>query len=211
MVKKRVFLVDDQELILDAVSELIRSRGAEQGIQIVGSAEGYEETLVAFEDEQPDLVLLDMQMPVVNGFEMAFMLKKQWPEIKILMLSNHEDGRDVANARAAGADGYAFKSGSQQALMEAIVAVLQGSEEFVVPIHLVELNTAISVANMGLTYRQRQVLKLLAYGESAKEIARSLKISPRTAEKHRAEVLAKLDAPNPIELVEYARQFGLPS
>ena len=127
------------------------------------------------------------------------------------MLSNHEDGSDIARARAAGADGYAFKSGSHQALMDAIVAVFESREEFVVPVHLVELNTAISIANMGLTYRQRQVLKLLAYGESAKEIARSLKISPRTAEKHRAEVMAKLDAPNPIKLVEYAHQLGLPS
>ena len=211
MVTRRVFLVDDQELILDAVSDLIGSRGAEQGIQIVGSAQGYEQTLLAFEYEQPDLVLLDMNMPVVNGSEMAFMLKKQWPEIKILMLSNHEDGSDIARARAAGADGYAFKSGSHQALMDAIVAVFEGGEEFVVPVHLVELNTAISIANMGLTYRQRQVLRLLAYGESAKEIARSLKISPRTAEKHRAEVMAKLDAPNPIKLVEYAHQLGLPS
>ena len=106
MVTRRVFLVDDQELILDAVSDLIGSRGAEQGIQIVGSAQGYEQTLLAFEYEQPDLVLLDMNMPVVNGSEMAFMLKKQWPEIKILMLSNHEDGSDIARARAAGiADG----------------------------------------------------------------------------------------------------------
>ena len=211
MTKARLFLVDDQELILEAISDLIESRAEQQGIHVIGTARSYEQTLVSFERELPDLVLLDMYMPDVNGHEMAFMLKQQWPEMKILMLSNHEDGTDIAQAKAAGADGYAFKSGSHQALIGAIVEVLKGDEEFIVPAHLEGLSTLHDIANMGLTYRQRQVLKLLAHGETTKGIAGLLKISTRTAEKHRAEVMSKLDTPSPVELVEYAHQLGLPS
>ena len=211
MVQASVFLIDDQELILDAISDLITSRGAEKGIHVLGVAQGYKESLSTLEHEQPDLVLLDINMPNVNGYETAFMFKQKWPGIKILMLTSHEDGDNIAQARASGADGYAFKSGSHQALMDAIMAVLEGGQEFVTPGILAGLNSESSNANMGLTHRQRQVLKLLVHGETAKGIANVLKISPRTAEKHRAQVIAKLNTPNAIEMVEYANQLGLPS
>ena len=210
MTKVRLFLVDDQELILEAISDLIESRAEHRGLHVIGTAHSYEQTLTAFERELPDLVLLDMYMPNVNGHEMAFMLKQQWPEIKILMLSNHEDGTDIAQAQAAGADGYAFKSGSHQELIGSIMAVLKGDQAFVVPRHLSGAVIGHDISNMGLTQRQRQVLKLLAYGESTKGIASVLKISARTAEKHRAEVMSKLKAPSPVQLVEYAQQLGLP-
>ena len=211
MVQAKVFLIDDQELILDAISDLIASRGAEQGIHVLGMAKGYEESLSTLKHEQPDLVLLDINMPNVNGYETAFMFKQKWPGIKILMLTSHEDGSGIAQARTAGADGYALKSGSHQELMNAILDVLEGDQEFVVSSGLVDSSTESDTPNMGLTRRQRQVLKLLVYGETAKGIANVLKISPRTAEKHRAEVIAKLNTPNAIEMVEYANQLGLPS
>lgn len=210
MAEARLFLVDDQELILEALSDLIESRGAEQGIHVVGTAQNYDDALAALDQTQPDLVLLDIYMPDVNGNEMAYMLKKQWPKIKILMLSNHEDGVDIAQARASGADGYAFKSGSHQSLINIIMEVLQGDQEFVVPGHLADQISFKKHTDMGLTHRQRQVLKLLAYGETTKGIAVLLKISARTAEKHRAEVMSKLNSPSPIELVEYAHKLGLP-
>lgn len=210
MAQVRLFLVDDQELILDAISGLVNTRGAEHGIHVVGTAQNYEQTLAALECKQPDLVLLDIQMPSVNGYETAYMIKQKWPTVKVLMLSNHEDNDNIAQARTSGADGYAFKSGSHQALMDAIMAVLEGCQEFVTPSILAGLNSESSNANMGLTHRQRQVLKLLVHGETAKGIARLLNISPRTAEKHRAEVLFKLNEPNAIELVEYAYKLGLP-
>ena len=210
MVQANVFLIDDQELILDAISDLITSRGAEKGIHVLGVAQGYKESLSTLEHEQPDLVLLDINMPNVNGYETAFMFKQKWPGIKILMLTSHEDGSGIAQARTAGADGYALKSGSHQELMNSIVDVLEGDQEFVVPSGAVDSSTESDTPNMGLTRRQRQVLKLLVYGETAKGIANVLKISPRTAEKHRAEVLFKLNEPNAIELVEYAYKLGLP-
>jgi DNA-binding NarL/FixJ family response regulator len=211
MTKSRLFLVDDQELILEAISDLIELRGADQGIHVVGTAQNHEKAIAALDNLQPDLVLLDMYMPNISGNETAYVVKQRWPEIKILMLSNLESGADIVKARSAGADGYAFKSGSHQALIEAIMAVLKGDQAFVVPGHLSGAVIGHDISNMGLTQRQRQVLKLLAYGESTKGIASVLKISARTAEKHRAEVMSKLKAPSPVQLVEYAQQLGLPS
>ena len=170
MTKSRLFLVDDQELILEAISDLIESRGAEQGIHVVGTAQNHEKAIAALDNLQPDLVLLDMYMPDINGNETAYILKQKWPEIKILMLSNLESGADIVKAKSAGADGYAFKSGSHQALIEAIMAVLKGDQIFVVPSHLSGVMMEHEISNMGLTQRQRQVLKLLAYGESTKGI-----------------------------------------
>ena len=210
MTKSRLFLVDDQELILEAISDLIESRCTDQGIHVVGTAQNYEKAIAALDNLQPDLVLLDMYMPNISGNETAYVIKQKWPEIKILMLSNLESGADIVKARTAGADGYAFKSGSHQALIEAIMAVLKGDQAFVVPGHLSGAVIGHDISNMGLTQRQRQVLKLLAYGESTKGIASVLRISARTAEKHRAEVMSKLKAPSPVQLVEYAQQLGLP-
>jgi len=211
MVTSRVFLVDDQELVLQAISNLIDSSGTNQGIEVLGVAQSYEQALSALACDQPDLVLLDINMPSVNGYETAYMFKQKWPRMKILMLTGQEDAAGVAQAKSAGADGYALKSGSSQDLMNAIFDVLKGDQKFVTSSSLVDLSTPDSTPNMGLTRRQRQVLKLLVYGETAKGIASILEISPRTAEKHRAQVIAKLNTPNAIEMVEYAHQLGLPS
>ena len=211
MVTSQVFLIDDQELVLQAISGLIDSSGADQGVQVLGMAQSYEQALPALEREQPDLVLLDINMPSINGYETTYMLKKKWPGMKILMLTGQEDGAGVAQAKSAGADGYALKSGSSHDLMNAISDVLKGDQKFVISNGLMDLSIPDSIPDMGLTRRQRQVLKLLVYGETAKGIAKILAISPRTAEKHRAQVITKLNTPNAIEMVEYACLLGLPS
>jgi len=210
LINARILLVDDQELILEALSDLIQSRGAEQSIEVIGTAKTHEQALTSVRLNKPDLVLLDLHMPGVSGYETVHALKRQWPTIKVLMLSNSEHHIGIAQARTAGADGYAFKSASHQSLLGAITDVLTGDQAFVVPNDLMESEVLNDYADMTLTPRQRQVLKLLVHGETAKGIARLLHISPRTAEKHRAEVFNKLGSPNPIELVEYANHLGLP-
>jgi len=210
MTPSRVFLIDDHELILDAISNLIGSSSAETGIRVSGVAQSYGKALAALENEQPDLLLLDINMPEVNGYEIAYMFKKKWPAMKILMLSSNEGISNVTQARTAGADGFALKGGSHEELIEAILNVLEGDQEFVVSNPLIAASEDEDLSSMGLTRRERQVLRLLVHGETAKGIANMLKISPRTAEKHRAKVISKLDTPNAIEMVEYAHQLGLP-
>jgi DNA-binding NarL/FixJ family response regulator len=198
--------MDDQALILEAIAALLRVHGAEHGIAVVSCAHDYQEMLVAVQAHQPQLVLLDMHMPKLNGSEVAYKLKKHLPKLKVVMLSGFESGGEVSQARAAGADGYVLKSDSIQVLVETILTVIAGDEAFVsnschepVPLKL----------DYGLTRRQRQVLKLLAEGEHNKAIARCLGISIRTAEKHRAQVLFKLNKPNPGVLSNIAIELGL--
>ena len=198
--------MDDQALILEAIAALLRVHGAEHGISVVACALDYQEVLVAVQTYQPQLVLLDMHMPKLNGSDVAYKLKKHLPNLKVVMLSSFESGGEVSRARAAGADGYVLKSDSTQVLVDTILTVIAGYESFVsntcpepMPLKL----------DYGLTRRQRQVLKLLAEGEHNKAIARCLGISIRTAEKHRAQVLFKLNKPNPGVLSNIAIELGL--
>ena len=198
--------MDDQALILEAIAALLGVHGAEHGIAVVACAQDYQEVLVAVQTHQPQLVLLDMHMPQLNGSEVAYRLKKHQSDLKVVMLSSFESGGEVSQARAAGADGYVLKSDSTQVLVNTILAVIAGQESFVSTTCLEPMELTL---DYGVTRRQRQVLKLLAEGEHNKAIAHCLGISIRTAEKHRAQVLLKLNKPNPGMLSNIAIQLGL--
>jgi DNA-binding NarL/FixJ family response regulator len=148
-----------------------------------------------------------MHMPEINGSEVAYKLKKHMPDLKIVMLSGFESIQEVAQAKEAGADGYAFKSDPTVVLVNTILQVMASKQPFVSTVSPAQLLPG--ALEYGLTRRQRQVLKLLAQGEHNKAIAQSLGISVRTAEKHRAQVLAKLNKPSPSALANIAIELGL--
>ena len=202
----RVILMDDQALIVEAVAALLRAHGAQYGITVVAYAQDYQALMVAVQIYQPQLVLLDMHMPKLNGSEVAYKLKKHQPDLKVVMLSSFKIVGEVLQARAAGADGYVLKSDSIQALINTILAVIAEDQPFV---STISFDKALPKLDYGLTRRQRQVLKLLAEGEHNKAIASCLGISVRTAEKHRAQVLFKLNKPNPGMLSNIAIELGL--
>ena len=203
----RLVLMDDQVLILEAIAALLQAHGSEHGIKVLACAKNYPQVLEAVQQLDPHLVLLDMHMPEINGSEVAYKLKKHLPDLKIVMLSGFESLQEVAQAKAAGADGYAFKSDPTVVLVNTILEVMAGKNPFVSTVGPEELLPA--ALDYGLTRRQRQVLKLLAQGEHNKSIAQYLGISVRTAEKHRAEVLAKLNKPSPRALSQIAVELGL--
>ena len=203
----RLVLMDDQELILEAIAALLQAHGSEHGIKVVACAKNYHQVLEAVQQQRPHLVLLDMHMPEINGSEVAYKLKKHLPDLKIVMLSGFESLQEVAQAKASGADGYAFKSDPTIVLVDTILEVMAGQNPFVSTVGPEELLPA--ALDYGLTRRQRQVLKLLAQGEHNKAIAQCLGISVRTAEKHRAQVLAKLNKPSPSVLSKIAEELGL--
>jgi len=205
--KIRLVLMDDQVLILEAIAALLNVHGSEHGIKVVACAEDYPQVLEAVQQLDPHLVLLDMHMPEINGSEVAYRLKKHQPKLKIVMLSSFESLQEMAQAKAAGADGYAFKSDPTVVLVNTILEVMAGQNPFVSTVAPEELLPA--ALDYGLTRRQRQVLKLLAQGEHNKGIAQYLGISVRTAEKHRAQVVAKLNKPSPSELSQIAVELGL--
>lgn len=202
----RIVLVDDQVLILEAISVLLNAQGARYGIGVVACAKDYQEVLLAVQKHEPNLVLLDMHMHKVNGSDVARKLKQRLPDLKVLMLSSSEDIQDIAQACAAGADGYAFKSDTPEVLIKTILRVDAGYEEFISNVSPDQLPLS---KDYGLTRRERQVLKLLTEGEHNQGIANCLGISVRTAEKHREHLLTKLSKPNPVALSKIALELGL--
>jgi DNA-binding NarL/FixJ family response regulator len=202
----RVLLVDDQELIVQALSTLIASEGVALGAQIVGTAENAKESLLQVQNLKPDLVLMDMHMPDMNGNEAVVTIKRQQPNTKILMLSGSDSLQNVRGAKAAGADGYVYKSDNIKSLVADIGKVMSGKYAFVSHYDDPLLSAAPSFT---LTRRQGQVLKLLMQGEQNKSIADTLNISSRTVEKHRAFLMAKLNHPSPIQLSVVVHEMGL--
>ena len=201
----RVLLVDDQELIVEALAVLLTSAGVGLGVQIVGTVNDGNEAVIQAQRLKPDLVMMDMRMPNVNGDEATKHIKRHLPLIKIIMLSSFDTVRDVRLAKIAGADGYVYKSDSPTAVISVIKLVMQGNSGFVSSYETALLDDSITFE---LTPRQMQVLKLLMRGEQNKSIARTLNISVRTVEKHRGFLMKKLDYPNPEELTIVAQEMG---
>jgi DNA-binding NarL/FixJ family response regulator len=201
----RVLLVDDQELIVKALAVLLTSAGVELGIQIVGTANDGNEAIIQVQRQKPDLVMMDMRMPNINGDEATKHIKRHLPHIKIIMLSSFDTVRDVRLAKIAGADGYVYKSDSPTAVISVIKLVMQGDSGFVSSYKPALLDDS---GTFDLTPRQMQVLKLLMRGEQNKSIAHILNISVRTVEKHRGFLMKKLDYPNPEELTIVAQEMG---
>lgn len=201
----RVLLVDDQELIVKALAVLLTSAGVELGIQIVGTANDGNEAIIQVQRQKPDLVMMDMRMPNINGDEATKHIKRHLPHIKIIMLSSFDTVRDVRLAKIAGADGYVYKSDSPTAVISVIKLVMQGDSGFVSSYETALLDGS---GTFELTPRQMQVLKLLMRGEQNKSIAHILNISVRTVEKHRGFLMKKLDYPNPEELTIVAQEMG---
>jgi DNA-binding NarL/FixJ family response regulator len=201
----RVLLVDDEELIVKALAVLLTSAGVELGIQIVGTANDGNEAIIQVQRQKPDLVMMDMRMPKVNGDEATKHIKRHLPHIKIIMLSSFDTVREVRLAKIAGADGYVYKSDSPTSVISVIKLVMQGDSGFVSSYETALLD---GFGTFELTPRQMQVLKLLMRGEQNKSIAHTLNISVRTVEKHRGFLMKKLDYPNPEQLAIVAQDMG---
>ncbi len=210
MNKPRVLLADDHTLVLEGFQKLLETH-----CELVGTAEDGRAAVEAAERLKPDLVLLDIAMPRLNGIEAARKLKKQRPDMKFIFVTMHADAAYVNAAFKAGASGYLLKRSAGQELIQAIQVVMRGDfyltplitkgviSSFLDPrqIHVPELED--------LTARQREILQLVAEGYSAKEIASQLKTSHRTVEFHKAKIMEQLQFHTTIDLVKYAVAHGL--
>ncbi|MCW4630834.1 MULTISPECIES: response regulator transcription factor [Marinomonas] len=203
MIKKiRVLLVDDHMLVLDGLQARLELEG---NIDIIATASNGLEALEKAKDTEPDLVLMDVSMPVLNGLEATKRFKAEQPHVKILMLSMHNDKEYILSLIQSGANGYVLKDVSSEELVQAINTVYQGGTYFssgasdslfsqVVP----------NLSCEELSKREMAVLKALAMGLSNKEIALSLNISVRTVETHRQNLKNKLNIHTSAGLVKYA-------
>ncbi len=198
----RVLLVDDHMLVLDGLQARLELEG---NIDIIATASNGLEALEKAKQTQPDLILMDVSMPVLNGLEATKRFKVEQPNVKILMLSMHNDKEYILSLVQSGANGYVLKDVSSEELVQAINTVYQGGTYF----SSGASDSLFSLASSStpceeLTKRETAVLKELAIGLSNKEIAQALNISVRTVETHRQNIKNKLDIYTSAGLIKYA-------
>jgi DNA-binding NarL/FixJ family response regulator len=210
----RILLCDDHLLIRASLKSLI---GEFPGIDVVGEAGDGREALEHVARLRPNVVVMDIAMPGLNGLEATRRLVKEHPQVRVVMLSMHADESHVLQALRAGASGYVLKGSAPRELEMAIEAVARG-EIFLSPAiskHVIDvyLNRAEGQTNSLdlLTPRQREILQLIAEGKSSKQIAQMLDASVKTIESHRASLMERLDIHDVAGLVRYAIRHGLVS
>jgi len=207
----RLLLVDDHEIVRAGLRMLFL---AEPDIQIVGEAGSGEEALQAMHTAQPDVVLMDVALPGISGIEATRRIKASFPQVAILALTMYEDEQYFFQMLEAGASGYVPKRAAADDLVSAIHVVHQGNV-FLYPslakllvsdyLHHEQDETA---SREVLTPREQEVLTLIAEGQTNREIAATLVISPKTVDRHRENIMNKLGLHNRVDLVKYAIEKG---
>ena len=210
----RVLLVDDHKLFRAGIRSLLRAVG---GVEVVAEAGDGREALQLIKIHRPDVVLMDIMMPGLNGLDAAAQVARIWPATRVIMLSMNAGEDSVLQTLHAGAAGYLVKTADPAELELAIRAVTRGEtflssaiSQHVVAACLGRLGTEQSSLER-LTPRQREVLQLIAEGHTTKELARKLGISPKTAETYRGELMKALDIHDVASLTRYAIRMGLVS
>jgi len=209
----RILLVDDHPIVL---SGLRSSLSSHPQFKIVGEASDGKEAILKAKEKNPDVVLMDISLPGLNGIEATRVLRKEVPKAKVLALTMHDHREYVLEILHAGAKGYVLKDSSPSELIQAIVAVHKGDSFFspgVSRILVDELKTRPQRKKLllisGLTSREEEVLRGIAEGHSNKEIAERLSISVRTVETHREHIMGKLGIHTPAGLAKYAITKGI--
>lgn len=210
----RILLVDDHAIVRAGVRMLLETVPE---LQIVGEAEDGREAVRLTDELKPDVVVMDIVMPDMDGFEATRQIKKKHPECSILVLSMYDNEQYFFEILSAGASGYVPKKAAPMALAEAVRAVQSGGVYLypTVARSLVEdymrrvREGGEQETYDGLTEREREVLTLIAEGYTTQEIALALNISTKTVERHRANIMEKLNLHNRIELTKYAIRKGL--
>jgi DNA-binding NarL/FixJ family response regulator len=201
-------LADDHSLVRQGLRAFLER----QGFQVVSEASDGQETIRSVEKTQPDVAIVDISMPVLNGIDAARELKKSSPKTKVILLTQHDEDQYVTEALRAGVKGYVLKSQAADDLVHAIQEVCRGSVYLSPNISRAVVDAYLSKAYVStdhLSGRERQVLQLVGEGKSTKDIAVHLGISVKTAESHRARLMKKLDIHETASLVRYAIRRGL--
>ena len=207
--KPRLLLADDHTLLLEGIRLLL-----EPEFDLVGSVEDGQALLAAAKTLKPDLILLDISMPRLNGIDAARSLRKLLPSTKLIFVTMHADADYVAEAFRAGAMGYILKRSAASELLIAIRAVLKGNYYVSPLVTRNALDLLISSSKLRgrfsdhLTPRQREVLQLVAEGRSRKEIASILNISVKTVEFHKGKLMRELNLQTVADFTRYAIEHG---
>jgi DNA-binding NarL/FixJ family response regulator len=207
--RPRILLADDHALVLDGFSNLPKPKYA-----VVGTVEDGKALVDAALHLSPDLIILDITMPILNGIDAAREIRKRLPQVKILFVTMHTSPTYPQAALEAGANGYAVKSSGRSEILAAVEKVLEGSR-YITPgiggpgVEGSGNDPARAAASLRLTARERQILQLTAEGKSRKEVAYALAISEKTVAFHKDNLKRKLGLRSTAQLTRYALDEGL--
>ena len=204
----RLLLADDHALVRQGLRTFLEK----QGFQVACEASNGQEAVQMVAKQHPDVAIIDISMPILNGVEAARELKKSARKTKIIILTKHDEDTYVTEALQAGVSGYVLKSQVANDLVRAINEVCRGSVYFSPTISRAVVGAYLSKTDARtdpLSARERQVLQLIAEGKSTREAARQLGISLKTVESHRTKLMRKLDIHETASLVRYAIRRGL--
>ena len=206
MIRTRVLLVEDHQVVREGLRALVRG---EADLELVGEAEDGDRALALASTLHPEVVVMDVGLPGLGGIEAARRLGRAHPEIKVVMLSMHDDAATVDRALRAGARGYVLKGRGFQSLCDAIRAVRRGETWLSPEVSSYVLPGYTGGAPDELSDREREVLALIAEGLRGSEVAVRLGLKPKTVENHRARIMEKLHIHTTAGLVRYALTHGI--
>lgn len=211
--KIRVLIADDHPVVRSGVKNALRQQ---KNVEVVGEARSGRQAVSLAVRTQPDVVLMDISMPVMSGSEAARRIRKRLPSVKVLAFTMHDSREYIQDIVLAGASGYVLKNTSTMELVRAIEKVYRGETFFSRrALEVLATQYAKEIARRGkraasdLTARENEVLRLVAQGRSNKEIAKGLDVSIRTVETHRERIMRKLDVHDIAGLTRYAMARGL--
>jgi DNA-binding NarL/FixJ family response regulator len=210
----RILLGDDHTVLRHGLRKILEER---RDWHVVAEAGNGRDAVREAIELNPDVAILDIGMPLLNGIEATRQIVRRTPAVRVLILSMHSDQAYVTQAVQAGARGYLLKESAGAELLEAIAAVAAGKSYFSPAVAQVVFDDYVKTLSAkgitdpydSLSEREREVLQLVAEGRSSKEIAELLAISPATVETHRAHLLQKLRLHNTVEVVRYATRRGI--
>ena len=209
----RIVLAEDHTIVREGLRSLLENQ---PDMEVVGEAEDGQTAIELVRELLPDVVIMDITMPNLNGVEATRHITSEFPEVKVIALSIHSNSRFVADMLAAGAKGYILKECLFDELIQAIQAVIAGDgylssriTGIVVDGYVNRMATVADSPLLTLTSRERQVLQFVAEGKSTKQIALELHVSTKTVEANRRQIMQKLDIHSVAELTKYAVREGL--
>ena len=207
----RVLLVDDHQIIIDGLQSLIKSA---EGIRVISNANNGREALELLRVLDVDVVLMDIDMPVMNGLDAAKIIKEKYSNTKVIILSMHSEKAMIVDLIELGIDGYLLKNTSKDELIGAIKKVSEGGRYFSTDVTLSllekENTNKLNTTNSGikLTAREIEIIKLISEGYTNKEIGDQLFISHRTVDTHRTNLMKKIEVNNVAGIISYAIKNG---
>ena len=204
----RVVMADDHVLVRQGLKSLLER----EGLQVVGETSDGQEVISLVEKLLPDVAIIDISMPILNGIDAARELKRVAPKTRTILLTRHDEDEYVTQALRAGAKGYVLKNQAASDLIHAIKSVCSGQVYLSPGMSSVVVDAYLSKTELPpdpITSRERAVLQLIAEGKSTKDIATLLGISVKTADSHRSRLMRKLDIHEVATLVRYAIRKGV--